>query len=395
MALDIDRFADESTSLNWGDLGLDALREDPLPPGTLRTLRYMCDVEFHTVCCLRDMLVSPSRKDPEVSTFMTMWNREEFWHGEALAHVLDLHGITVAFDELMAKRVKLGWRDRVGPVKQSLLSNIVGHDFVAVHMLWGAVNERSAAAAYRRLAALEDHPVLAPLLRRIAAQETKHIAFYTTQARARLQDNPKAQKLARRDPAAVLAANGRTAREPRDTAGGRWRRIWDERARPTIGAVASNLLDADVTGGADDHRRARHRCARRALPPTGRHRAPAGRDGPRDRAPQGTAPGVLRRGGRCPAGRQRDRAPTGALRDGPVALAGHPLLRPRAGRGLGPPAVRRCGRPCRPAGTRRRSRRSFRPGRRPTGRRGAGAPRPGLRRPGAGPPTCPPSASSP
>ena len=185
MAFDIDRFAEESTSLHWEDLGLDALREDPLPPETLRTLRYMCDVEFHTVCYLRDMLVSPSRKDPEVSTFMTMWNREEFWHGEALAHVLSLHGITVAFDELKAKRVKLGWRDRINPVKQSLLSNIVGTDFVAVHMLWGAVNERSAAAAYRRLAALEDHPVLAPLLRRIAAQETKHIAFYTTQARSR------------------------------------------------------------------------------------------------------------------------------------------------------------------------------------------------------------------
>ncbi|MFF0903333.1 UNVERIFIED_CONTAM: hypothetical protein RF653_06625 [Kocuria sp. CPCC 205316] len=49
--------------------------------------------------------------------------------------------------------------------------------------------------------------------------------------------------------AVVLAANGRAAREPRDTAGGRWRRIWDERARPTIDAVASNLLAADVTGG--------------------------------------------------------------------------------------------------------------------------------------------------
>ena len=38
------------------------------------------------------------------------------------------------------------------------------------------------------------NPELAAVMRRIAAQETKHIAFYTTQARARLQDNPKAQK---------------------------------------------------------------------------------------------------------------------------------------------------------------------------------------------------------
>ncbi|MEX5257814.1 hypothetical protein [Kocuria arenosa] len=49
--------------------------------------------------------------------------------------------------------------------------------------------------------------------------------------------------------AAVLAANGRTVGEPADTTGGRWRRSWDERARPALGAVASNLLGADVTGG--------------------------------------------------------------------------------------------------------------------------------------------------
>lgn len=197
MAFDIDRYAREATAVTWEDLDYKVFRDNPLPADTLRTLRYMCEVEFHTVCYLRDMLVSPSRKDPQVGTFMTTWNWEEIWHGEALAHVLALHGITVAFDEVKAKRVKLGWRDRLSPVKQSLLSNIVGTDFVAVHMLWGSINERSTAAGYKRLAALEDSPVLTALLRRIAAQEAKHIAFYTTQARARLQDNPRAQKLAR------------------------------------------------------------------------------------------------------------------------------------------------------------------------------------------------------
>lgn len=197
MAFDIDRYTREAANVRWEDLGLEVLRETPLPPETLRTLRYMCEIEFHTVCYLRDMLVSPSRKDPEVSTFMGMWNWEEIWHGEALAHVLQLHGITVAFDEVKAKRVKLGWRDRINPVKQSLLSNVVGKDFVAIHMLWGSINERTTAAGYKRLAALENNPVLTELLRRIAAQEAKHIAFYTTQARARLQESPRARKLAR------------------------------------------------------------------------------------------------------------------------------------------------------------------------------------------------------
>lgn len=197
MAFDIDTFADASVAVGWGDLDLDAFRRDPLPESTLRTLRYMCDVEFHTVCYLRDMLVTPSHTDGDVATFMTIWNREEYWHGEALAAVLGVHGITVEFDQVKANRMKVGWKDRLDPIKQSLLGNIVGKDFIAVHMSWGAANERSAAAGYRRLMALESHPALTPLLKRIAQQETRHIAFYTTQARTRLEASGRARAITR------------------------------------------------------------------------------------------------------------------------------------------------------------------------------------------------------
>lgn len=197
MAFDIDRFTRESDQVDWRDLDFDSFERSPLPAQTLRTLRYMCEVEFHTVCYLRDLLVTPSRHSEQVGAFMTMWNREEFWHGQALAAVLDRHGISVRYDELKARRVKLGWRDRLNPVKQAVLGNVLGKDFVAVHMIWGAVNEWSAGAAYKRLAALEDHPELAVLLSRIAAQEAKHVAFYATQARTRLEASAKARTLAR------------------------------------------------------------------------------------------------------------------------------------------------------------------------------------------------------
>jgi rubrerythrin len=197
MAFDIDKYTTNSKSVAWDDLDFDAFDSDPLPPETLRVLRYMADVEYHTVCYLRDLLTTPSHKEPEIGAFMTMWNREEFWHGEALATVLGKHGITLDFDELKANRVKLGWKDRLDPIKQSLMGGLVGHDFVAVHMAWGAVNEWSANAAYLRLAKQQNHPVLAELLKRIAAQETKHVAFYASQARARLADSRKAQVIAR------------------------------------------------------------------------------------------------------------------------------------------------------------------------------------------------------
>jgi len=197
MAFDIDKYTTNSSAVAWGDLDFDEFERQPLPASTLRTLRYMCDVEYHTVCYLRDLLTTPSHKEPEIGAFMTMWNREEFWHGEALAAVLGKHGIAVDFDELKATRVKLGWKDRLDPIKQSLLGGLVGHDFVAVHMAWGAANEWSANAAYLRMAKKEGHPVLAELLKRIAAQETKHVAFYASQARERLMASKKAQVIAR------------------------------------------------------------------------------------------------------------------------------------------------------------------------------------------------------
>lgn len=66
-----------------------------------------------------------------------------------------------------------------------------------MHMIWGAANEWSAVAAYNRLADMEKHPVLSELLRRIAKQEARHVAFYATQARERLAKSKKTQVLAR------------------------------------------------------------------------------------------------------------------------------------------------------------------------------------------------------
>ncbi|MCI2958868.1 ferritin-like domain-containing protein [Agromyces atrinae] len=197
MAFDIDRYAETSVALAWDDLDFESFRANPLPPDSLRTLRYMTDVEYHTVCYTRDLLTTPSHREADVSAFMTMWNREEFWHGEALAAVLALHDITVDFDEIKAGRLKLGWKDRLDPIKQSVLGALVGDDFIAVHMSWGAANEWSAITAYNRMAALEEHPVLAELLRRIAKQEARHVAFYTSQARERLAASPRAQKITR------------------------------------------------------------------------------------------------------------------------------------------------------------------------------------------------------
>lgn len=62
MAFDIDQYAETSTGVSWQDLDFEAFGSDPLGEDTLRTLRYMCNVEYHTVCYLRDLLMTrPTR----------------------------------------------------------------------------------------------------------------------------------------------------------------------------------------------------------------------------------------------------------------------------------------------------------------------------------------------
>ncbi|GAA1889700.1 hypothetical protein [Asanoa iriomotensis] len=197
MAFDIDAYARTAAPVADDDIDYDAFRDQPLDAAVLRCLRYMCDVESHTVCYLRDLLVTPSHTDPTVTAFLTMWAYEEYWHGEALAKVLAAHGIATGADHIRSVRVRLGRRDRIAPIQQALIANLVGVDFVAVHMTWGAINEWSTHAGYARLAERAGHPVLSVLLDRIMRQETRHVAFYASQARDRLAASGRARRLTR------------------------------------------------------------------------------------------------------------------------------------------------------------------------------------------------------
>ncbi len=128
MSFDIDHYAQTSTRVRWDDLDMSSFEDQPLSEDALRCLSYMSDVETHTVCYLRDLLVTPSHADPEVTVFLTMWNLEEYWHGEVLDEVLERHGVPTGPEHTRAVRSRLGWRDRLAPIRQSLLANIIGED---------------------------------------------------------------------------------------------------------------------------------------------------------------------------------------------------------------------------------------------------------------------------
>jgi hypothetical protein len=196
MKFDVDRFSQLTHRLDTADVDFDAFRKDPLPAPVLRCLRYMHDVEHHSVCYLRDLLVTRAHRDSDVTTFLTIWNYEEHWHGEAIGRVLAAHGELANGQRVASLRGRLGVRDQVRPVLTQLTSILTGN-VVALHMSWGAVNEWTTQAGYARLAERGGHPVLSELLRRIMRQEGRHIDFYMSEAEKRLDGNRGAQRLTR------------------------------------------------------------------------------------------------------------------------------------------------------------------------------------------------------
>lgn len=195
--LDLQALKANTAKLDTSGIDFTTFRDQPLSDGAVRCLRYMHDVEYHTVCYLRDLLVTKANRNHEVTSFLTFWNFEEYWHGEAIGRVLAEHGESAHDRRVEDLRVRLSLRESVKPLAHGLGSLIAGREWLAVHMSWGAVNEWTTQAGYGRLAAREKHPALSELLNRIMRQEGRHIDFYAAQAMRTLEGNRRAQKVVR------------------------------------------------------------------------------------------------------------------------------------------------------------------------------------------------------
>ncbi len=196
MGFDLGTYKRHAGKLDLDGVDFADFAERPLPGPVLRCLQYMHDVEFHTACYLRNLLNTRAHHDPEITGFMTIWNYEELWHGEALAAVLDAHDLPAGSTRVANTRRRLGWKLTTSPIGWMAISAAVPR-FLAVHMTIGAVNEWTAQAAYSRLSAVADHPTLTTLLKRIMRQEGRHIDVYASRARSELDASAVARKVTR------------------------------------------------------------------------------------------------------------------------------------------------------------------------------------------------------
>jgi hypothetical protein len=187
----IEAWAARTAALDLTGIAWDDVARHPLPDDARRVLRYVQDVEAHTVADLRALLATRAVDDPDVATFLACWFYEETFHGRALARFL-----TAAGDAPLGRpRLRLPLRERVGDALVRAVAR-AWPAFVAVHMTWGAINEATTLVAYERLATRAGHPVLRELIARIRRQEARHFGFYRAEAVRRLAE-PRTARVAR------------------------------------------------------------------------------------------------------------------------------------------------------------------------------------------------------
>jgi hypothetical protein len=195
MRTTIDSYKARAGRLDLEGIDFNDFRDQPLTPDALRTLSYMHDIEHHTICYLRDLLLTPAHSDPEITSFLSCWAFEEMWHGEAIGQVLAAHGQEAGAARIAALREKRRRKQAMSTFSTIGSAAFAGRAFIALHMTWGAINEWTTQAGYGRLSEVAAHPTLRELLRRIMKQEGGHIDFYASEATRRLDEHPKAQKL--------------------------------------------------------------------------------------------------------------------------------------------------------------------------------------------------------
>lgn len=180
------RILEKSELLDVDDLDWDHVGAYVLDAGVIDTLVYMRDVEGFTDTYVVGLAAHKTTlADPIVRDFLAVWQAEEFVHSQAIGRFLDAYADATGVS--VAPRPPAPVPD-VALYERALahVGGPVGTVVAAAHMTWGAANELLTMNGYRLLADECGHPMLAELLRRIAAQESRHYSFYLLQAEWRL-----------------------------------------------------------------------------------------------------------------------------------------------------------------------------------------------------------------
>jgi rubrerythrin len=179
-------------SIPWRDVS-----NYELKPAFIPVLIYMRDIEYFTDMYYRELLRSPTGKDPIIKKFMERWRVEEDGHANLLNRFLNEAGVPTGENWRAEADAKIPRGYAFNTFLMYWAVKPFGKSFHGAHMTWGAINEITTMHAYRRFSDLAGHPVLKQALSGIIREETTHASFYWNLARVKLNQTKFSRDLAR------------------------------------------------------------------------------------------------------------------------------------------------------------------------------------------------------
>lgn len=186
-----------SQKVEFEDLDWDLARKHGVTAKEVEMLSYFADIESQTVHYFLEVSRLKVSRDPELLTFLTMWNYEEYFHSYAITRFLTECGVPVESASERAKRIRENarFKAKFEDWAQGMIAWAMPKHFIALWMFWGALQECLTTQAYEEMVRVTENPVLAELLKRIAKQERRHFAYYYNNARERLEGEKFSQQV--------------------------------------------------------------------------------------------------------------------------------------------------------------------------------------------------------
>lgn len=196
--MELERILNITHKLTIDDIDWEAGAKVGLSEDEKFVLTYFSDIESQTIMYMRDLLHTSAVDDPDVIGFLSVWNYEEYFHGYALAKLLEVCGVDLEGERIASLKKKATLMAKIESLAAKLISKFYDQPFITMYMTWGAIQEYTTHAGYQRMRETTKNPVLDELTKRIMKQERVHFAWYYNSAMKRLKQYPEHQKFTRR-----------------------------------------------------------------------------------------------------------------------------------------------------------------------------------------------------
>lgn len=183
----------DTTGIDWEEAGQVGLSDDEK-----FVLTYFSDIESQTIRYMKMLLRMKIAFKPDVAAFLTVWNYEEYFHGYELAKLLAVCGHPLEENRVEQVKNRARFNEWLEMLFAPLLSKIFSHQFPAVYLSFGAIQEMTTLRGYENLRNYTRNPALKILCDRIAKQERRHFAWYFNHARELLEKSHGSRLLTRR-----------------------------------------------------------------------------------------------------------------------------------------------------------------------------------------------------